>query len=36
MSNPEDEQNNVDQPQIEEAGLDGSEDVGSEETPGPE
>ncbi|MGB2259528.1 MAG: hypothetical protein ACPH4D_00555 [Porticoccaceae bacterium] len=36
MSNPEDEQNNVDQPQIEEAGLDGSEDVVSEETPGPE
>ena len=36
MSNSEDEQNNVDQPQIEEAGLDGSEDVVSEETPGPE
>ena len=36
MSNPEDEQNNVDEPQIDEAGLDGSEDAVSEETSEPE
>jgi hypothetical protein len=36
MSNPEDEQNNVEQPQIEEAGLDGSEDVVSEASTDPE
>jgi hypothetical protein len=33
MSNPEDEQNNVDEPQIDEAVLDGSEGAVSEETP---
>jgi hypothetical protein len=36
MSTPEDEQNNVDEPQIDEAGLDGSEDTVSEETSEPE
>jgi hypothetical protein len=36
MSNPEDEQNNGDEAQIDEAGLDGSEDVVSEETSEPE
>ena len=36
MSTPEDEQNNVDEPQIDEAGLDGSEDAVSEETSEPE
>lgn len=36
MSNPEDEQNNGDEAQIDEAGLDGSEGVVSEETSEPE
>ena len=36
MSTPEDEQNNVDEPQIDEAGLDGSEDAVSEENSEPE
>jgi len=36
MSTPEDEQNKVDEPQIDEAGLDGSEDAVSEETSEPE